>query len=131
VPVIQRMASVQVLPLANYANGTRVLGPIDIADDVSSVDISIARCTTPTPTIWPNASTVVTITPEVSIDGGVSWSEAGKSVSGGGISIGRSGSEIPFSLSGGSLPAGTGRKYRCTVDIAGGPLRSSATVEVN
>jgi len=130
--VIQRMASVQVLPLGNYANGTRTLGPLDVADDVTSVDISIARCTTATPTIWPNASTVLTITPEVSVDGGATWIEAGKSVSAGGIAIsGRTGQEVAVSRSGGSLPAGVNRKYRVTVVIAGGPLRSSATVEVD
>lgn len=126
------MASVQVLPLGNYPNGTRNLGPVDIADDVTSVDISIARCTTATPAIWPNESTVLTITPEVSVDGGVTWIEAGKSVSAGGIVVsGRTGQEVAVSRSGGSLPAGTNRRYRVTVQITGGPLRSSATVEVD
>lgn len=125
-----KVSSVQVLPLANYANGTRVLGPIDIADDVTSVDFSIQRCTTATPTIWPNSTTILEIIPEVSIDGGASWIEAGRSVSPGGISFLR-GVEVAFSASGGSLPAGTDRQYRVTTIITGGPLRSTATVEVN
>lgn len=126
------MSSVSILPLANYANGTQVLGPIDVASDVTVIDFSIQRCTTPTPTIWPNASTTLVITPEVSLDGGVTWTEAGKSTNEGGISLFR-GNEVAFARSGGSIPpqvGGTARKYRVTTVIAGGPLRTSATVEV-
>lgn len=132
-PVIQRVSSVQVLPLGNY-NGTHVAGPVNVADNVTSVDISIARCTTSTPTIWPNASTVLDILPEVSVDAGVTWVESGRSISPGGISFGKGGVEAPFSISGGSLPPavnGITRQYRCTFAITGGPLRSSVTVEVN
>lgn len=127
------MASVPVLPLANYANGSRSMGPIDVADDVTSIDFSIARCTTATPTIWPLVTTTLEVTPEVSLDGGVSWIEAGKSTSPGGISTFR-GAEQPFSRGGGFIPPainGITRQYRVSIVIAGGPLRSSATVEVN
>lgn len=131
-PKVTRMSSVQVLPLANYPNQTRTLGPIDIADDVTSVDFSIARCTTATPTIWPNASTTLDVLPEVSIDGGVSWIEAGRFSTWGGIAAGKGGvGEAAFTIGGGSLPVGTNRQYRVTITIGGGPLRSSATVEVN
>lgn len=131
-PKVTRVSSVQVLPLANYPNGTRVLGPIDFADDVTSVDFSIARCTTATPTIWPNVSTTLDVVPEVSVDGGVTWTEAGAFHSYGGIASGKGGvGEAAFTIGGGSLPAGTNRQYRVTVTIGGGPLRSSATVEVN
>lgn len=124
------MASVQVMPLANYANGTHAAGPIDIADDVVSVDFNIQRCTTATPTIWPNASTILTITPEVSVDGGP-FVENGPSTSSGGIGFDKHGGEAPFTLAGGALPAGINRRYRVTATISGGPLRSTATVEVN
>ena len=129
------MPNVTALPLGNYANGTHgPFGPVDIADNVTSVLISIQRCTSADLTIWPNATTILTMTPEVSIDGGVTWIEAGKSVSPGGILIRKlTGLEVPVSESGGSLPApqnGITRKYRVTIDIVGGPLRSSATIEV-
>lgn len=128
------MASVQVLPLNNYANGTRNLGPVDLASDVTSVLFSIQRCTTPTPTVWPNASTTLEIIPEVSLDGGTTWTEAGRSTNVGGIQIAKGGGELAFALSGGFLPdqvGGITRQYRVTTIIAGGPLRTSATVEVN
>lgn len=126
------MASVQVLPLNNYANGTRNLGPLDIASDVTVIDFNIQRCTTATPTIWPNASTTLVITPEVSLDGGATWIEAGKSTNVGGISLFR-GTEVAFARSGGFIPPevnGITRQYRVSTLIAGGPLRTSATVEV-
>ena len=131
--VIQRMASVQVLPLNNYANGTRELGPIDVASDVTSIDFSIQRCTTATPTVWPNVATTLEIIPQVSVDGGVTWNDAGRSTNVGGISLFR-GNEVAFSRSGGSIPpqvGGVTRQYKVTTIIAGGPLRTSATVEVN
>lgn len=126
------MSSVSVLPLANYANGTQVLGPIDVASDVSVIDFSIQRCTTLTPTIWPNVTTTLVITPELSLDGGATWNEAGKSTNEGGISFFR-GNEVAFARSGGFIAPevnGITRKFRVTTVIAGGPLRTSATVEV-
>jgi hypothetical protein len=128
------MASVQVLPLNNYANGSRQLGPIDLASDVTSVLFNIQRCTTATPTIWPNVTTTLEIIPEVSLDGGSTWIEAGRTTNVGGIQLSKFGTELAFCLSGGGLPAEVGgvtRQYRVQTTIAGGPLRTSATVEVN
>lgn len=133
-PVIQPMASIQVLPLGNYANGTRVMGPVDIADNVTSVLFSIACNTVANPTIWPLVTTVLDIKPEVSVDGGLTWIEAGRSVTPGGPHTTKSGGELQTVMSGGSLPApasGITRQYRVTTIISGGPLRASATVEVN
>lgn len=124
------MASVQVLPLANYPNGTHTSGIIDIADDVTSVDFNIQRCTTATPTIWPNASTILVIAPEVSVDGGP-FIANGSSSSSGGIGFDKHGGEAAFTLAGGSLPPGINRRYRVSAIITGGPLRSTATIEVN
>lgn len=128
------MASVQVLPLATYPSGPRSFGPIDIANDVTSIDFTIACRTTADPTIWPNITTVLTITPWVSVDGGLTWVEAGKSVTPGGIHIGKNGTELSSVASGGFIPPvvnGITRKFKLDLDIVGPPLRSSATVEVN
>ena len=125
------MASTRVLPLANYGNGSRTAGPIDIGDNVRSVDFSIQRCTSLDGSIWPNESTVLEVIPEVSLDGGGTWIEAGRFKSNGGIATGRSGQEVEFTQGGGSLPVGKNRQFRVTAIITGGPLRSTATVEVN
>jgi hypothetical protein len=135
VPVINRMATVQVLPLNNYATGTHgPFGPVEVASDVTSILFNILCNSTAQPTIWPNVTTVLTTTPEVSTDAGVTWTEAGKSVTPGGPHTSKFGTELQSILSGGSLPAQVGntpRQYRVTLAITGGPLRSSATVEVN
>jgi hypothetical protein len=125
------MASVQVLPLANYQNGSHPAGPVDIADDVVSIDFSIQRKTTATPTIWPNATTLLTITPQVSLDGGSTWIECGPTTASGDIGYDKNHNEAPFTVGGGAIPSGTNRKYKVTATISGGPLRSSATIEVN
>lgn len=123
------MASVQVLPLANYATGSHTAGPIDIPDNVVSIDFSIQRCTTATPTIWPNASTILAVVPQISFDGGSTWIECGPSTQSGDIGFDKNHNEAPFSKGGGAIPAGTNRKFKVVATIIGGPLRSTATVE--
>lgn len=127
------MASVQVLPLNNYANGVRQSGSIDVADDVTSILFTIQRCTTATPTIWPNVTTTLEILPELSLDGGSTWTEVGRTTNVGGIQLSKFGTELAFAASGGYLPPaenGITRQYRVRTTIAGGPLRTSATAEV-
>jgi hypothetical protein len=134
VAVIQRMASVQILPLGNYPNGPQNFGPIEVASDVTSILFSIQRCTSLTPTIWPNASTTLDVIPEVSLDGGLTWFEAGRTTNVGGIQQARQGGELGFSQSGGFLPAQVGatpRQYKVSTNVGGGPIRTAITVEVN
>jgi hypothetical protein len=133
-----------VIPLGNYAPNTYQVGfgqgpngPLTVPDTTTSCDISLQRCTTPTPTIWPETDITIETIPECSADGGVTWIEAGRSKPGGGISFKKDGvTEEPWSRSGGSLPSGTNRLWRCTVIVvdASGQNRSvhtSARVEVD
>lgn len=131
--VLQKMASLPVLTLANYANGTRTSTPVEVAADVTSIDFNILCNSTLQPTIWPNVTTVLDIKPEVSTDGGLTWIEAGRSVTPGGPHTSKNGGELQSVQSGGSLPAQVGsvpRQYKVTTVITGGPLRSSASIEV-
>lgn len=128
---LARMSSVNVLPLGDYPSGQWTSPEVDIADDVTSVDFSIQSCTTATPTIWPNAATVLDVVPECSVDGGVTWGEAGASHgTPGGIKMFK-GHELDFVRCGGSLPTAPGRKFRVTTTITNGPLRSLVNLEVN
>lgn len=124
------MASVGVLPLADYPAQTRNFGPVAIGDTVTSVDFSVARCTTATPTIWPSPSVTLTIALEISINNGPFTSMGGFTAPGG-IGLDKFGNEATVSRGGGGLPAGINRRIQGTIIIAGGTLRSSATVEVN
>lgn len=127
------MASVAVLPLGNYNNGTRNFGPVDVPQGATSLDFSIQRCTTADNTIWPNATTTVEIIPEVSLDGEVTWIECGRFKSAGGIQVGKNG-EVPFAIGGGYIPPQVGavtRRFRGTTIVTGGPIRTSMTLEVS
>lgn len=132
--VLRKMTTVTILPLADYALGLVMHGPVDVAADVTSVDFSIQCWTLATPLIWPLVTTVLTITPEVSTDGGLTWIEAGKSVTPGGPHLDKFGQPLSFVRSGGGLPApvnGVTRQYRVWTDITGGLLRSLVNLEVN
>jgi hypothetical protein len=128
------VAETTVLPLKNYQNGVYDFGPVDVPDAVTRVEYKIARCTTATPTIWPNATTTLTINMEYSLDGGATWWGVGGGVDGatGGIQMDKYGtSERTYEMGFGTIPSGAGRLIRGRVIIAGGPLRTSVGVVVN
>lgn len=127
------MTSVTVLPLGTYPAGTRVLGPIDIADDVANIIFAIRCNTVANPTFWPNPTTVLDIKHEVSQDNGATYIECGRSISPGGPHLNKTGGELQVVASSGNLPPainGITRKYKVTVIISGPDLLSSATAEV-
>lgn len=120
-----------VLPLANYPNGTRTVTARVIGDDATKLKLEIQRCTSAAPSIWPNASTQLQVDLEVSYDGGSTWLAAGGFGAAGGVHVSRGGTELPITFGRFGVPAGTNRQLRATVTISGGPLRSSATLEVS
>jgi hypothetical protein len=125
-PTLDRQLAI---PLNDYATGTHNLPSTNILDNATGIYFEISRCTTATPTIWPNASTELSISLEVSLDGGATWLGLSGFGSTGGIFIKRDGSEATVSSSLTNLPAGTGRKVRGTATIVGGPLRSQGFFE--
>lgn len=124
------MAEIVVLPLANYASGTYQFGPVAIADAVNSVMFKVARCTTASPTIWPDPATTLTVALEISVDGG-EWLNQGGWGAMGGISPDRNGNEAAASFGGGALFPGVNRRSRGTITISNGPLRSTMSVLVD
>lgn len=132
-PTIPRMTNVTVLPLGTYPAGTRVLGPIDIADDVTSILFSILCNTVANPGIWPNVTTVLDMKHEVSQDGGATWIESGRSVTPGGPHLNKTGGELQSVASGGNLPPpvnGITRKWKLTAVSTGPDLVTSASAVV-
>jgi hypothetical protein len=122
------VADVTVLPLSNY-NGTRSFGPVAIPDAVHSLVFRVARCTSATPTIWPNEATVLACDIEIFNNG--EWRGWAGMRSEGGIASGRFGGEAAETTIGGVLPEGTGRQLRGTVTITSGPLRSTMVISIN
>lgn len=98
---------------------------------VLKLSIRIARCTTATPTIWPNFSTKLSIALEVSYDNGASWVSGGAAYGmPGGIELDKAGAEIAVSnmTSGYAQPPD---KIRGTLAVTGGPLVTSGSIWVN
>lgn len=125
------MTTTTVLPLADYPNGTQSFGPVAVADGVTVINLSLTRHTTATPTIWPNASTTLNLSSEISTDGGTTWRSFAGFGSNGGTAFNDDGTESAASSITLSLPAATNRQIRGTVTIAGGPLRSSGIITVS
>lgn len=135
----------RVIPLDDYPAGTYRIGfgpgnpvsggggpPLVIPNGTKTCDIEVQRCTTLTPTIWPNVDTKLETIAEVSADGGATWIESARSKAGGGISFRKDGvTEVDFAPMGGPLPVGENRLYRCTFIISGPVLRTSANVIVD
>lgn len=121
--VFADVTTIATFPLASYPNGTRTSSAVNVPDTATSAAVQVQRCTSATPTIWPNATTSLSITAELSLDGGTNWTTIGSWTSIGGIDS-YHGVETPWSSATFSLPAGAGRKLRSTATIAGGPLLS-------
>jgi len=118
-------------PLANYPNGSRTSGSVSVADTDTSVEFSVQRCTSVDNTIWPNASTTLSVTVDQSNDGGATWQNVFGFTGIGGIIVDKHGAEVPRSFVSTSLNPGTSRLLRASATIAGGPLRTSGQFDVN
>jgi hypothetical protein len=115
----------------NIATGSQDLGPVTLPNGLTSLKITIKRCTTATPTIWPNAATTIKASLFVSVDGGVNWIASGSLTSAGGIYV-RNGVEVPNTiLEVVPIPTGTSRQIKATITVANGPLVSNVTIEAN
>lgn len=111
-----------------YANGTIPFGPIVLPQGINGCELRIARCTTATPTLWPNALQRVTIALDCSYDGGATYQIGQFGFSQvGGIFMNKAGGEVSEDVV----------RFRCTpqiathvrglVTIAGGPIRTAVT----
>lgn len=115
----------------NLASGVQALGPSALPDGMSSLTVRMARCTTVSPTIWPNVTTTIAVALFVSVDGGLSWIAAGAFTAGGGIYI-RGGVElVETNLTVSPIPAGSSRQVKGTITVADGPLVSSVSIDAN
>lgn len=121
------MATIATLPLATYPAGTTSIPEFAIADALVRMSASCQRCTSADLTIWPLATTSIS----VSIDfwdgsqwivGIFVWSDVGGQRTGKGV-------DQPTSNASWLLPVGVGRKLRGSITVSGGPIKTSATVD--
>lgn len=116
------------LTLKNYQDGSYSLGPATVPDWATSIGVELTRCTTATPTIWPNQSTQFEAVMELSMDGGATWGPAGRVTAVGGIFTNKNGVEAQVTAFGATITPGVGRLIRGAASIAGGPLRTEVSV---
>lgn len=125
------MAKLRDLPLRNYPNGSVSFGPYALGLDGGSLGFLIGRCTAADPSIWPNASTVLTFDVQFSFDGGTVYTTPGLysgEMVGGIVSF----PATPNSAAGDFAESGYTWDWfperpthmKGTVTITGGPLRS-------
>lgn len=119
---------ITLFPLANYANGQRLVGPRNIPGVINTITFAVARCTTADPTLWPNQSTTIGVDIEVSADGGTTWTSIGGGTAEGGIAPGRFGGEAVETSFVAQFPGAQNLDARMTLTVAGGPLRSQGTL---
>lgn len=110
-------------------SGSQSFGPVTVTDGLNALVVRLARCTTATPTFWPNAVTSVDAQLELSMDGGATWESAGGLGSVGGINTLRGGGESTETVLRCPLRSGNARRLRATVTVVNGPLVSQLTVE--
>jgi hypothetical protein len=116
-------------PLANYPTGSQTVGPFNLRNQDRAFRLTIRRCTTADPTIWPNASTLLRLAAEISFDGGTTWKKAGAMETRGGI-VSLGGEELTESWFQVNLPPGDARRLRANVTIVDGPLRSEGFLDM-
>lgn len=133
------MAKVRRLPLATYQNGTREFGPWAFPNGLEGFDIRVGRCTTATPTIWPNENTRVSFVVEFSFDGGQtyphreSWTPQGGGIkSKNGVELAEESVSWRFEVAGedGQPVAYEPTHAKATVTVTGGPIRTYCDVTV-
>src|SRR5262245_24525695 len=111
----------------NLATGTHTFGPFTVVGG-GLVNVRLARCTTATPSFWPNVATGVALSVENSPDSGATWLGMAGFTSNGGILIGRGGAEVPETTMRCPLPPSATR-LRAIIVVTSGPLVSQVTLE--
>ncbi len=115
-----------VLPLATYPIGNRLVGPVAIPDAINGVSFAIQRDTSADTTIWSDPNTVISLSWDVSINGGA-FQNVGSFSAPGGI-VTDHGVEVPNSTGDVGFPAGTNRQVQVHVSITGSPVKTSVTL---
>ena len=115
-------------PLQNYSPGVTSFGPVAVPQGLHGFVLTVARCTTATPTIWPNTTQKIALSLDCSYDGGVTyqltqffWDAVG------GIQVGR-GVEIPTWIVTCSVDPIQPTHLRGAFTVSGSAIRTSVTV---
>lgn len=118
------------IPLADYS-GTITIPSSAVPDWVSRVALTVARSTSATPSLWPDAGVTLAMDVEISMDAGASWRPLASFSARGGVQTDKAGAEAAECGLSLVLPPGPGRRLRGAATIAGGVLRTQGYIEVS
>jgi len=122
------VSTVRELPLASYPTGSRTIVR-QTPNGLAGFNVTVGRCTSVDPTIWPDLNSRIKITVEASYGGGLTFPPDGARggwEQGGGIIVQR-GVEIATSVFSCRFnPEATA--VRITAEIINGPIRTFADI---
>lgn len=124
------MKRVVQIPERVYRAGSRGFGPVPLPDGVTRLTARVARCTAATPTVWPDASSTLSIELEASFDGGQTWVSGGAFSAMGGIHVRHDGTQAAESSATWEYPQASGRMLRGQVVVTGANARTTVIVEI-
>lgn len=110
-------------------NGATPIPQVALPANSTKMVLSLARCTTATPTFWPNTNQTIHVDLQFSYDGGASWQVANAFDSSGGI-VTFHGQEVAQST-GTWIYAPNPTHLRGQLIVTNGPVRTSVTVDVS
>jgi len=117
------------IPEQNRPTGVVPFGPITVASGLTGFLMTVARCTSATPTIWSNAASQIVLTLDCSYNGGTiyqvgqfRWSSRG------GIELDKFGVEKSSWVVRARVEPNQPTHIRGTFEIVNGPIRTSASI---
>lgn len=115
----------------NIPTGAQEFGPANVPNNGEIFTLRMARCTTATPTFWPDAATTINANIWISFDGGTTWPYILIGFgSNGGIYTLRNGTQLAESVATGFAVRQGGRQIKAEIVVTNGPLVSEITMEV-
>lgn len=122
------MSTVFSLGQTSLPEGATVIPKTAVPANATSATLTLGRCTTGAPTLWPNVTTTVSIALEVSYDGGVTFLPGGGFTASGGIFV-RRGVESDFTTAifGYSIHP---THIQGTVTVTNGPMVTTVSIAV-
>ena len=125
------MAKIRDLPLANYPTGVYSFVKV-LPNGIDGFKVEVGRCTTATPTIWPNVTTGLSIYITPSYDGGNTFDPTAKAGFGdakGGILVNQKTGEAAVQHVGADFdpPANA---VRIDITVTNGPIFTYADITV-
>ena len=118
------------------ASGSIEIGPVNIPNGIHQLKLSLDRCTTVTPTVWPNPLTEISVNVFVATGGGPDKFLAGFTAVGG-ILTNQTGTEAAPVLTEAqmteleiNIPLAAGRKLKAAISVVNGPFVSVLNASV-